>query len=253
MRTVMLMPNCMSFRELRRQTRLVRLKRKGAALGVDSESLASFSHINSCEFGDAIAFVEPSKGSREREAFDFFVNTLVSLALREIDNMEKLTGEELEGIDLALAMLRSSVDQLRGWAPFGDEGDYFSKLEWALRSAHHIGTACEEIPKQWIGPGKSSRLSRLQTEEGRKKLLELRPRQQRLEIMEPLIYAALDATDLKSKKAPSIAKYIRPALEKELKARGMPAVKPDTIRTDVEYILKRSGCLTDIHIFLEDV
>jgi hypothetical protein len=236
-----LMSSCMSFRELRRQTKLVRLKARCRALGVSSESLAIFSQNHSCDLGDAaaVAEVDNDKSRLARESFDFFVDTLTSLASQEMNN-EKLSGEEREGLDIAYAMLRFSVDHLRESVPFGKDVSYFDKLEWALRSAHHIGTICDEIPRQWIGPGKASRLSRLQTEAGRKKLLELRPRQQRLEIMEPLISAALDATDLKSKKAPSIAKYIRPALEKELKARGMPTVKADTIRTDVEYILKHS-------------
>jgi hypothetical protein len=237
------MPNCISFRELRRQTRLVRLKRKGAALGVSSESLASFSRHHSCEFGDAIAFVEPSKESPERESFEFFVDTLTSLASREMDN-EKLNGEELEGLDIAYALLKLHVDGLRDLAPFGDAArKYFDDLEWALRSAHHIGSACEEIPKQWLGPGKASQLKRLQDEEarlkteaGRKRLLELRPRQQRLAIMEPLVVEARQADE--NMKAPSIAKHIRPALEKELNAKGMPLVEPGTIRKDVEHILK---------------
>jgi hypothetical protein len=241
------MSNCMSFRELRRQTKLVRLKTKARAIGVSSETLAILNH--SCELGEATAAAEPedekSRGARER--FEFFVNTLTSLASQEINN-EKLSSEEREGLDIAFATFQTSIDQLSDLTPF-DERAYFWSLEWALRSAHHIGTACEEIPKQWIGPGKTSQLKRLQaeaerrkTEPGRKKLLELRPRQKRLEIMEPLVVEAHAQLKRKGKRkgAPSIAKYIRPALEKELKARGMPIPKPDTIRSDVEDIMKDS-------------
>jgi hypothetical protein len=90
------MPNCMSFRELRRQTKLARMKRDLIELyGADSEIVADFSRNSSCEFEGFVApAVTTEPKHQEREYFDYFVSTLISLASRELEN-EKLNGEGL--------------------------------------------------------------------------------------------------------------------------------------------------------------
>jgi hypothetical protein len=80
---------------------------------------------------------------------------------------------------------------------------------------------------------------KLATAEGRKKVIELRQREKRLEIMRPLVVEAREGPEPKSKKAPSIAKHIRPALEEKLKAKDIAIPKPATILKNVQEILKQ--------------
>jgi hypothetical protein len=135
-------------------------------------------------------------------------------------NANTLSVREYYGLK-NLRELQSHYQQLADFLKKADRDDLLLGLGNALHYAFWLGQQCPP-EERTVKAGKGKR--RIE-------------RHQRLAIMGPLVEAAREAPELKSKKAPSIAKHIRPALEKELKARKMAVVKPDTIRTDVEDII----------------
>jgi hypothetical protein len=164
---------------------------------------------------------------RLQARYQDFEDTLYFMRLAFKDALasnNKLSAEQREHLSHMRDVFEESISRLRIHLPHNEAN--MDLIEGMIAAAYELGTFCGRHPiKEKVHTTPASK--------GKRHI----ERQERLAITKPLVLAARETAELKSKKAPSITKHIRPALEKELKARGMPIPKPDTIRGDVEDIL----------------
>jgi hypothetical protein len=145
---------------------------------------------------------------------------LVRLAFKDVlASNKKLSAEQREHLSHMQGVFEENILRLRKSADI-------DLIEGMVATAFELGTFCGRHPiKEKVHTAPASK--------GKRHI----EREQRLAIAKPLVLAALEATEPKRKKAPSIRDHIRPELEKQLKAKGMSIPKPDTIRKDVEDVM----------------